>query len=455
MTTRVEPSVLWREGMFLFPQHLQAFSRELAAQIQAAGSIGVVGNWGLLELAVDDDALQEDAFSVERATIVLRDGALASFPLNGVIKKREFAEHFSGPELDVYLGVPTAQSGVPQIGSDDERLHRYRVLRDEVLDENDREGRREMEFRQYQGQLFFGEEDRSGFDSVPIARLARAGKPKTRSVLSTTYIPPVLRCGASPVLSNGLTAVAERARAQSRDLASRMPDLARLSSVERGSDVQGLFKLQAVNQCVGLLEQAAALDALHPFQVYQTLTGAIGALSVFGAGRVVPELPAYDHGDLDGCFRTVFDAVNSLLVAEEAAPYDQAPFKPDDVRPGLYSSDLPAEWVDRQGIFHLAVEIAEEPDTVREMVAAGVKLLAEQDIERVLQGVMPGIELRHERVPPLSFPKRDTLHYFAIETEGESRDQWLRILQSRSAQVLSAMGSPDDVSFHFYVEFPD
>jgi predicted component of type VI protein secretion system len=115
---------------------------------------------------------------------------------------------------------------------------------------------------------------------------------------------------------------------------------------------------------------------------------------------------------------------------------------------------LPAEWVDRDGVFHLGLEMAEEADTVREMVAAGVKLLPEKDIERVLQGVIPGIELRHERVAPLSFPKRDTLHYFAIETEGASRDSWLRILKSRSAVILSALGS-DEVTFHFYVEFPD
>jgi predicted component of type VI protein secretion system len=142
-------------------------------------------------------------------------------------------------------------------------------------------------------------------------------------------------------------------------------------------------------------------------------------------------------------------------VAEVAAPYDSTSFEPDPVRTGLYRCDLPDEWVDRAGIFHLSVEIAEEADTVREMVAAGVKLLPEQDIERVLQGVMPGIELRHERVPPLSFPKRDTLHYFAIESEGASRDSWLRILKSRCAMVLSAIGSSDEVSFHFYVEFPD
>jgi type VI secretion system protein ImpJ len=448
-------SVLWREGMFLFPQHLQAFGREVQARLQAAASLGLVGDWGVLELEVDADALRADAFGVRRAVVVFRDGSLGCFPGNAIVETREFAEHFKGPQLDVYLGVPAVQAGVPQIGADNGRHYRYTVLRDEVPDENDREARREMEFRELRGRLFFGDEDRSGFDSVPLARLARVGEPKARSVLSPSFVPPVLRCGASPVLAGALAALATKARGQARDLAARMPDIARLSSVDKGSDILGLFKLQAVNQCVALLDMIAGQDALHPFHAYQALAQAAGNLAVFGGDRVVAELPAYEHGDLDTCFHAALGVVDSLLVAEVAAPYDSIAFEPDPVRPGLFRCDLPAEWADRPTIFHLAVEMAEDADTVREMVAAGVKLLPEKDIERVLQGVMPGIVVRHERVPPLSFPKRESLQYFLVETEGPSRDPWLRVLKSRTAMILSAMGSPDEVKFSFYVEFPE
>ncbi len=455
MTGRVQPSVLWREGMFLFPQHLQAFSREVQARVQAAGALGLVGSWGVLELEVDEEALEGDVFALRRATVLFRDGSLACFPANASVDQREFAEHFTEAELDVWLGVPAAQPGVPQVGADAARLHRYKVLREEILDENEREARREMEFRHLQGRLFFGEEDRSGFDSVPVARLVRAGEPRTRSVLSPTFVPPLLRAAGSAVLMGELARLAGKARAQSRDLAARMPDVQRLSSAERGADILGLFKLQAVNQCVALLEQAGAQGDQHPFDVWRTLAQSIGNLAVFGQERVVPELPEYDHGRLDECLRAAIETLDELLVAEVAAPYDATRFEPDPQRHGLFRCELPDAWVDRHGVFHLGVEMAEDPDTMREMVAAGVKLLPESDIERVLQGVMPGIEMRHERVPPLSFPKRDSLHYFTIETEGAGRDAWLRVLKSRNAVVLSAIGSPDEVSFHFYVEFPD
>jgi type VI secretion system protein ImpJ len=455
MGPRLQPGVLWREGMFLFPQHLQAFARELGARLQSAAGLGLVGDWGLLELEIDESALAADVFSVKRAGVLFRDGTLFCLPENAVLEQREFAEHFKGPELQVYLGVPAAQAGVPQIGADSARLYRYKVLRQEIPDDNERDARREMELVQLQGRLFFGEEDRSGFESVPIARLARVGRPKVRSVLAPAYVPPVLCCSASKVLAEGLRNAATKARAQSRDLAARMPDIARLSSVEKGADISGLVKLQAVNQCVALLEQAAGQDTLHPYQAYQALVQSAGNLAVFAPGRVLPDLPAYQHADVNGCFRAAFEVVDALLAAEVAAPYDTSPFEPDPVKAGLWRLRLPAEWAGRDGHYFLAVEMADEPERVREMVAAGVKLVAEDEVDRVIQGVLPGIELRHLHIAPLSFPKRDALHYFAIESEGATRNSWLKVLESQAAEIVSVIGGPEEVRFHFYVEFRD
>ena len=67
MKMRPEPSVLWREGMFLLPQHLQAFTREISSRITAGDAVGRVGNYGLLSLDILEASLQNDVFGVERA----------------------------------------------------------------------------------------------------------------------------------------------------------------------------------------------------------------------------------------------------------------------------------------------------------------------------------------------------------------------------------------------------
>jgi type VI secretion system protein ImpJ len=455
MNVRTQPSVLWREGMFLCPQHMQAFARELHARIGQNDAVGRVGNCGLVSLAVDEEALERDVFRIESAEVVFPDGTLAIFHETAVVEQREFAKLFTGPDLDVHLGLPAPQENVPQVGDDADRIHRYQVETRTVHDENLRDAARELEFRQLRGRLFFGDEDRSGFDTVPIARLVRQGHPVATSVLSPTYVPPAMAVGASQVLVRRLAETAEKVRGHMRDLASRVPASESLSSVDRGVDLLGFVKLQSLNQSIASLEQLAGLPSLHPFHAYLWLVQTTGNLAVYSPSRVMPELPVYDHDDLDRCFNAAFDAIDSLVVAEVSVPYDTVGFKPDPDREGFFEVDLPAEWLNGSTVFYLGIECEAPADDIADMAASGVKLIAPSAIERVLQGVVPGIPFTHQRIPPLAFPKRPDLHFFRIETEGPSRDAWLKCAEDRSAVILSALGAFEEVAFHVFVELRD
>src|SRR5262245_48258701 len=369
MDVRTQPSVLWREGMFLCPQHLQSFSRELAARIGQAESIGLPGAYGLLRLRVDDEALARDSFAILEATILFKDGALADFPNTARVEPREFGALFSAPELDVFLGIPAVVPNVPQIDERPDGRARYEVRDEPVLDENLRDASKTLEFRRFSARLFFGEEDRTGYESLPIARLVRRGKPVARSVLSATSIPPLLAIGASAVLMRQLKEVADLARAQARDLSTKIPAMGKLSSVERGTDIAAFVKLQAVNQCVAGLDQLAGLGALHPFDAYRWLAQSVGNLAVFGETRLVPDLPLWNHAEQDSCFQAVIGALRSLLPAEVTPPYDTVAFKKDPVRQGFYSVELPQEWLERQPLVYLAVEAGKPGEAVIEAVA--------------------------------------------------------------------------------------
>jgi type VI secretion system protein ImpJ len=410
MDVRSQPSVLWREGMFLGPQHLQAFAREIAGRIGQAESIGLPGTHGLLALRVDDEALARDSFAILEATVLFKDGTLADFTRTARVEPREFGSFFSAPELDVFLGIPGVTPNVPQIDERPEGRARYDVQSEPVFDENLRDSSKSLEFRRLSARLFFGEEDRTGYESLPIARLVRRGKPVARSVLSATYIPPLLALGASPVLMRQLREVADLARAQARDLSTKIPAIGKLASVERGTDIAAFVKLQAVNQCVAALDQLAGLAELHPFDAYRWLAQSVGNLAIFGETRLVPDLPTWNHAEQDSCFRVAVGALRALLPAEVTPPYDTVAFKKDPVRHGFYQVEIPLEWLERQPLVYLAVEVGKPAETVIESVAKGLKLIAPSEEDRVLSGVIPGIALAHDRIAPLAFPKRADLH---------------------------------------------
>ncbi|MFO1052664.1 MAG: type VI secretion system baseplate subunit TssK [Planctomycetota bacterium] len=451
MSSASEPSILWREGMFLCPQHFQTFARQVEARIHTSERIGRVGDFGLLGFAVDADALARDVFHLESVEAVFRDGTHLQVPQNGQIDQREFGEFFTKAELDVFLGIPARRAGSPELGAADDARARYHAESVGVFDENLKDEPRELEVRVLHARVFFGEEDRSGFESIPLARLVRKGKPVAVSALSDDFVPPVLACGASTVLSRRLAELASAVRAQSRDLAARIPNTTGLSSVEKGADIAGFVKLQAVNQCVATLEQITRLPELHPFPVYMALVQSVGNLAIFGAERVVPELPAYDHDEIDACFASVVQTAQSLIPAEVTVPYDTAPFREDPMRQGFHICEIPPEWIERHPLVFVGVELGKPVDEVVQLVQTGTKLLAEADLEKVLTGVIPGVQLDYVRTAPLAFPKRPDLHFFRVQTEGASREGWLKIEQAGTAVILTALGGIG-ARFHFYVE---
>jgi type VI secretion system protein ImpJ len=446
-----EPEVLWREGQFLCPQHLQSFARWTEARIHAAEDVGSPGSFGVISAAIDEEALQRDVFRLTACLVRLRDGALVAVPAQAQVDQRDVGEHFTGSQLDVFLGVPARRPGVPELGLASDSRARFHAAVAEVFDENLKDEPRELEVRVLHARVFFGTEERSGFECVPLARLVRKGKPVAVSALSDTFIPPLLACGGSAVLMRRLKEIADGVRAQARDLASRIPNTTGLSSVEKGADIAGFVKLQAVNQCVAVMDQIARLPALHPFTAYLALVQAVGNLSIFGAERVVPNLPVYDHGDLDRCFGGVIAAVLALIPAEVTVPYDVQPFREDPMRQGFFHCEVPKDWLAAKPLYYLGVELGKAADEVGRLVETGVKLLAEGDLERVLQGVVPGVLLEPVRTPPLAFPKRADLHYFRVVSEGASREGWLKIETSGTAVLLTALGGLG-AKFHLYVE---
>ncbi len=450
MELRTQPAVLWREGMFLCPQHLQAFGRELGARVRVAESVGMPGAFGLLCVEIDEEALGRDVFVLKRATVVFRDGSVADLPGTASVEPREFSTLFTAAELAVELGVRAVQSNVPQIDSAADGFARYKVRTEVVFDENMRDSSKELEFRELQSRLFFGDEDQTGYESVPLAKIVRRGKPVAKSVLSPSYVPPVLAVGASTVLTRELRELAQLMRGKALDLAPRIPAMSGLASAQRGADISAFVKLQAMNQCIAMLDQIAAATELHPFDAYLCLCQCTANLAIFGPKRIVPELPAYDHLGLELAFGTAIRAIRALVGEEVMQPYATETFR--EVRPGIFGCALQDAWIDQHAIVYLGIEVGQKAEAV--ITAAGdglIKVGAPTDEERMLTTTTSIIQLTHERVPPVAFPRRDNLHYFRIQSEGGSREGWLRVSKARSI-ALTDFTAWEDVKYHLYVE---
>ncbi len=159
--------IMWTEGMFLLPQHLQFSSRNMDTKLRQATEHLMPFNWGFRHLEVDIASLKNFLFAVRTCQVVMENGTQLSMPGNLDLDSRSFKESFAGSTefLDVFVGIPIWRPDSPNtISAGDERAmleRRYRVDETEVVDENLGENPRPLQIKRFRGRIFWGTEDTS------------------------------------------------------------------------------------------------------------------------------------------------------------------------------------------------------------------------------------------------------------------------------------------------------
>src|SRR5262249_904759 len=100
-------AVHWYEGMFLWPQQMQAAERFGLRQLYLSHKWDLYHDWGLREVELDVGALATYRFAVKRLQARLRDGTMVCVPDDGSLAAVELRPAFQrGGDVTIYLAVP-------------------------------------------------------------------------------------------------------------------------------------------------------------------------------------------------------------------------------------------------------------------------------------------------------------------------------------------------------------
>ena len=204
---------LWIEGLFLEPHHLQRqdgyHERLLARRLAAV----VANDWGVIDLEIDARALQAgevriarlDAILPDGTPIAVDDGSGDSLPA----RRFELGPLGRGVQrpLDVYVALAQESEHVANadLANDPATTARYLRSQSTVADVNTGTDERAVDWARHNLRILFGEERRERFDVLRIGQIARTTAGSV--ALAETFVPPVLRIGASPFLMNGFRRV--------------------------------------------------------------------------------------------------------------------------------------------------------------------------------------------------------------------------------------------------------
>src|SRR5262245_60490165 len=172
--------IVWREGMLMLPQHFQQLDvyHEMLLHDRL---VGVTPNaWGLLELAIDEQALAAGQFRLVRAQGFLPDGT--PIQLGGadeVAPPSRPADAHVAPgrgAVGVYLAVPAHRENVPDLqeaGGSEQVASRFVADAMSAPDLNTGGNEQPLSFARPNVTLLFDGEGLDGYDTIKIAEITR------------------------------------------------------------------------------------------------------------------------------------------------------------------------------------------------------------------------------------------------------------------------------------------
>jgi len=415
--------------MFLRPQHFQQQDRYLEALVrQSCGPLQPYA-WGVVELALDREALALGKVGITTARGLLPDGTPFSIP-----------DHDPPPaplEIDadvrdtrVMLAMPLRRTGMADVerGDYQDTAARYRATAREVRDNNfdTANNSAQVEIGERRLRLFLDTRDSSDYTCIGIAQVLEKRSDQT-VVLDADYLPPCLDCRGVPALKGFVTEVLGLLHQRGDALAERVVG----TGASRGAslDIAQFLRLQAVYRFEPLFAHLADMPGLHPEAFYQIALQVAGEMATFTdkVKRRPPIFPSYDHDNLHKTFAVLMTELRRSLSLEEVEAAIRIPI--EERQYGIRVAII----TDRErplltkATFILAVRADMATDLLRTRFPTQVKIGPVERIAQFVNHHLPGIGVSALPVAPREIPYRADFIYFRLDRSSEF---WKQLLNS-------------------------
>jgi len=407
--------VVWGEGLFLQPQHLQQQERYIERLVRSSTAGLAPFSYGLSRLEIDTDLLALGKFAVRSAAGIMPDGTPFSIPGD--------ADHPSPLDLPetcrnavIYLVLPVRQPGAAETAPADllETAARFSIAEHEAIDTNTGyQSVATVPIGKLRLRFALEAASRQGSVALGLASVVEV-RPDRSVVLDEAYIPPILFCTVSALLAGFLAQLQGLLHHRAEALAGRLSE-----SATRGAGEMGDYMfLQVCNRYEPLITHlTAAGGQIHPESFYRVAISLAGELATFTESRKRPPVfPPYRHDDLNATFRPVIAALRQALsaVLEQTA----IPIPLQERRHGILVGPITDRSLVTDATWVLVVKAQVPPETLRRDFPNQAKIGPVEQIVDLINVALRGIAVSALPVVPRQLPYYAGRSYFELDRSG-------------------------------------
>jgi type VI secretion system protein ImpJ len=407
--------VIWSEGMFLQPHHLQQHDRFLQLQLEQRVTGLRPYAWGFTALEFDPNLLKLGKLALTSCAGVLPDGTPFNLPGADDLPIPLDIPEGTRNAL-VVLALPVWRPGVPETGNDEseENFARHRIAEDDVADSNDPNAPGAlMQTGRLRVRLALAPDVANAYTALGVARVVER-LADNRVVLDPDYMPSCLDYRVAIRLAAFADDLVGMLHQRGEALAGRLAQ----PGVTGVAEVADFLLLQLINRNEPLAAHISTMSGLHPEAFYRMLVQLAGELATFSQISKRPrEYPVYRHDHLQESFEPVIDDLRASLsmVRDPSA----VPIPLEERKYGLHVALVPDKNLYAAATFVLAVHAQMPAEAILTGFAPQVKIGPIERIRDLVNLQLPGIGLRALPVAPRQLPFHAGYTYFELDRGNE------------------------------------
>lgn len=406
----INNKVVWSEGLFLQPQHLQQQERYLESLVtQRPSNTGLQG-YGITHIEIDHHLLELGKLAIIKCKGIFPDGTAFNIPAEDQAPTP--IDISSGlTNIKIYLALPLKRPGAAEVTHQQTQKLSYRYFTEEreISDNNmDANVSTRLQVGCLSLRLMLETDDRGGYTCLPLVNIKESLADKLVK-LDEQFIAPCLNAKAIQRLDNFTQELLGLLHHRGEALILHMTD----TGYGGASEVADFMLLQLINRTEPLFEFFVSKKTIHPEILYIYLLQLMGELSTFTnkTRRVIRTRP-YDHDDLQSCFDPVIKELRQSLSA--VLQHSAIALSLETRNHGIWVSPISDRELLKEASFVLAVSADIAPEELRVQFPAQVKVSSVEMINSLISRALPGIELLPLGVVPRQIPFHSGFTYYSL-----------------------------------------
>jgi len=426
--------VVWSEGLFLRPHHLQQADRYLENLVESRARYATPYPWGFASLEIDRDLAQQSRFGLRRASGIMPDGT--PFDLPGISPPPAACEvPESAAGQIAWLTLPVAAANTREVeDAAAESASRYTVASELVIDSTSAlRVEEEIDIAHARLTLEVRRTARPGYVTMPIARIVEV---RDRTiVLDEKFAPPVLVCAAHPVVDGWIDRVIGW-------MDNKLSELARYAAdPTAGGGLQSVdyFVLQLLNRNVPVLKHLRRSQYVHPERLFVQFLHIAGELATFvTAERRTRDYPAYDHNRLEETFAPLLRDIQDFLSAQTGRRAIRLEIT--ERAPNAFVSTIRDRNLFRNANLVLEVAARRPLTEIQAQFPQLFKVGPNTKMNEIVHAHLPGVPLVHLPTPPPQIRAITDHVYFYLD---------------RTSPLWPEFSTASSIGMHFSGDWPE